>query len=360
MNQEVHIELTHTYNAKSPFSLSVNLQLPLSGITAIYGESGSGKTTLLRCIAGLEQSASGNLRVGNEVWQEGDMFIPTCKRDIGYVFQEASLFPHLTARQNLTFAQRHASRVLDDKQFIEIVQLLGIEKQLDYYPENLSGGERQRVAIARALLLKPKLLLMDEPLASLDSDRKQDLLPYIQKLQELAKIPILYVTHSDQEVVRIANYLVVMKSGEVAAQGELTDVVSNMKLPIRLGGTRGSILEGKVVEKDERWELVKIALSGGELWVRAVTDEVGDSVRVRVLATDVSIALSEQKDSSILNRLPGTVTEIIAESGAMAMIKLRIGEFFLLAQLSRKSLEELSLKPGSKVWAQIKSVAVAR
>lgn len=358
--EELKISLAHRYSSKSSFSLTVNLKLPLNGITAIYGASGSGKTTLLRCIAGLEKSASGFLNVGDEVWQAENDFLPTFKRDIGYVFQEASLFPHLTARQNLTFSQRHSSKPLDENQFLEIVQLLGIEELLDSYPSNLSGGERQRVAIARALLLKPKLLLMDEPLASLDTARKQELLPYIKKLQELSQIPILYVTHSDEEVVRIADYLVVMKDGQVEAQGELSAVVSDLKLPIKLGSNQGAVLQGKVVDKDARWGLVKVAFDGGSLWVKALNDEVGDLVRVRILASDVSIALSEHSDSSILNRLPATVAETVVDNAALAMLKLQVGNSVLLAQLSRKSLEELALREGSEVWAQIKSVAVAR
>lgn len=361
MSKNVQVTLNHSQEgAGAVFLLDVNMALPLYGITAIYGASGSGKTTLLRCIAGLEKPGTGELIVGGEVWQSNNFFLPAFKRSIGYVFQEASLFFHLTARQNLLFSKRYCGAKISASQLSEIVELMGIEKVLDSYPDQLSGGERQRIAIARALLLKPKLLLMDEPLASLDSDRKKELLPYIKNLQCELQIPIFYVTHSEDEMIKIADHVVMMEGGKVAAHGDLTEVASDLNLAIRMGSDQGAVLQVEVLENDSRFGLLKAGFPGGALLLESSGDEVGDTFRVRVLASDVSIALSDHEDSSILNRLRGTISEILLEKGAMAMLKLRVGDSTLLARLSRKSLEEMSLQVGCEVWAQVKSVAVAR
>lgn len=357
--EQVLISLNFAHSKARGFRLEVDLALPLSGVTAIYGASGSGKTTLLRCIAGLEKS-SGFLSVGDQCWQSESVFVPTHQREIGYVFQESSLLGHLTAHQNLLFAQKYAKLKLHEDHLQEIIELMGIQTQLKSYPAQMSGGERQRVAIARALLLQPKLLLMDEPLASLDSERKLELYPYLERLQKESQIPILYVTHSDDEVARLADYLVVLNQGKVAAQGPLSEVITQLDLSAELGSNRGVVLHCKVAEGNEKWGLVKVNFKGGMLWVKAQNDSIGDSVRVRVLASDVSIALSDHKDSSILNRLQATVAEISKDSGAMALLKLKVGEDVLLARLSNRSVEELKLQIGSAVWAQIKSVAVAR
>lgn len=357
--EQVLISLNFAHSKARGFRLEVDLALPLSGVTAIYGASGSGKTTLLRCIAGLEKS-SGFLSVGDQCWQSESVFVPTHQREIGYVFQESSLLGHLTAHQNLLFAQKYAKLKLHEDHLQEIIELMGIQTQLKSYPAQMSGGERQRVAIARALLLQPKLLLMDEPLASLDSERKLELYPYLERLQKESQIPILYVTHSDDEVARLADFLVVLNQGKVAAQGPLSEVITQLDLSSELGSNRGVVLHCKVAEANEKWGLVKVNFKGGMLWVKAQNDSIGDSVRVRVLASDVSIALSNHKDSSILNRLQATVAEISKDSGAMALLKLKVGEDVLLARLSNRSVEELKLQIGSSVWAQIKSVAVAR
>lgn len=357
--EQILISLNFAHSKARGFRLEVDLALPLSGVTAIYGASGSGKTTLLRCIAGLEKS-SGFLSVGDQCWQSESVFVPTHQREIGYVFQESSLLGHLTAHQNLLFAQKYAKLKLHEDHLQEIIELMGIQTQLKSYPAQMSGGERQRVAIARALLLQPKLLLMDEPLASLDSERKLELYPYLERLQKESQIPILYVTHSDDEVARLADFLVVLNQGKVAAQGPLSEVITQLDLSAELGSNRGVVLHCKVAEGNEKWGLVKVNFKGGMLWVKAQNDSIGDSVRVRVLASDVSIALSNHKDSSILNRLHATVAEISKDSGAMALLKLKVGEDVLLARLSNRSVEELKLQIGSAVWAQIKSVAVAR
>ena len=359
-SEQISICLNFAHKKARDFILDVDLALPLSGVTAIYGASGSGKTTLLRCIAGLEKSASGFLSVGGRCWQSESLFVPTHQRDIGFVFQESSLLAHLTARQNLLLAHKYTKQKVVESHLQEVIELMGIQEQLNSTPAQLSGGERQRVAIARALLLQPKLLLMDEPLASLDSERKLELFPYLERLQSESQIPILYVTHSDDEVARLADFLVVLNHGKVAAQGPLNQVITQLDLSSELGSNRGVVLHCKVDEVNEKWGLVNVSFKNGTLWVKAGNDKIGDNVRVRVLASDVSIALSDHKDSSILNRLQATVSEILKDGDAIALLKLQVGEDVLLARLSNRSVEELKLQIGSSVWAQIKSVAVAR
>lgn len=359
-NDQLVMSLEFSHGVSSVFELKVDLRLPFSGVTAIYGASGSGKTTLLRCIAGLEKSVSGVLKVGGRLWQSESLFMPAHQREVGYVFQESSLLPHINALQNLLFVQKYTKLKVDQVQLAEVVELMGIGALLQSYPAQLSGGERQRVAISRALLLQPKLLLMDEPLASLDSDKKQELLQYLERLQKQFRIPILYVTHSDAEVARLADYMVVLNKGKVVAQGELNKVLSQLDLPTGFGSNRGVVLQGCVAENSDDWGLVKIDFGGGSLWAKAEGDTLGDKVRVRVLASDISIALSDHKDTSILNRLPAIVGGISRDGGSLALLKLQIGEDVLLARLSNKSVGDLQLQIGKKVWAQIKSVAIAR
>ncbi len=357
-------EHPNLHEKNSIFSLDVDLTMPGSGITAIFGESGSGKTTFLRCVAGLEKSDSGELNVNTNIWQNSDVFTPTHKRPLAYVFQEPSLFAHLTAQGNLNYAIKRSDRVFDaesEKLYQRVLTTMGIGSLLKRYPHQLSGGERQRVAIARALLIQPRLLLMDEPLASLDAARKREIMPYLERLRSEFEIPVLYVSHSMDEVARLADYVVVLHQGGVKAQGRLTDVFSRVDLPLGFGTEAGVVLLGHVVERDSNWHLMRVAFPGGELWVRDDGDEQDKPVRVRVLARDVSLALSSHEDSSILNRLPTKVTEISEDSDeSMLLIRLKAGESYLIARLTRKSVHHLKLVPGINVWAQVKSVALVR
>ncbi|MBW4055507.1 MAG: molybdenum ABC transporter ATP-binding protein, partial [Proteobacteria bacterium] len=249
------------------FTLNLDLNLPGRGVTAIFGQSGSGKTTLLRCIAGLERAEHGFLAFKGEVWQDDRTFLPTHKRPLGYVFQEASLFPHLSVLGNLRYGLTR-SKAEQNISLDQAIDLLGIGALLERKPERLSGGERQRVGIARALAVSPRILLMDEPLASLDLARKQEILPYLERLRDELEIPVLYVTHSPDEVGRLANYLVALEAGAVVAQGPLTETLARIDLPIRLGEERSVILEGIVAERDERWHLERVEFPGGALWMR--------------------------------------------------------------------------------------------
>jgi molybdate transport system ATP-binding protein len=355
------IQARFALQRQGDFCLNVDVTVPATGVTAVFGHSGSGKTTFLRCVAGLEKPDDGYLNVKGEVWQGPSRFLPTHRRPLGYVFQEASLFPHLTAKGNLDYAIKRASDVFDVELYDRVLEVMGIDSLLERHPHQLSGGERQRVAIARALLIQPRLLLMDEPLASLDMARKQEILPYLERLHETFDVPVLYVSHSVDEVARLADRTLVFDQGEVVAQGRLADVFSRIDLPLGFGEDAGVVLQGKVVERDSQWHLARVAFEGGELWVRDGGDALGRSVRVRVLARDVSLALACHEDSSILNRLPVTVSEIAADKDeAMAMVRLQSGKEYLIARITQRSRQRLGVEPGRQLWAQIKSVAIVR
>lgn len=343
------------------FSLWVDATLAESGVTAVFGASGSGKTTLLRCIAGLERGSSGTVQLNETLWQDGQHFVPTHRRDIGYVFQEHSLLPHLSAEGNLRYARKRAGKTITAREYDAIVETLGIGALLVRKPAALSGGERQRVAIARALVLQPRLLLMDEPLSSLDAARKREILPYLERLRQDVAIPILYVSHSLDEVARLADDVLVLEQGRVAAHGPVAEVFARTDLPLDPAEEPGVVLNCKVLERDNQWHLARAGFVGGELWLRDGGDVVGAEVRVRVQARDVSIALSRAEDSSVLNRLPAQV-ESIEPAGdvANALVLLRCGDAPVLARLTQRSVTQLGLRPGLAVWAQIKSVALVR
>ena len=339
------------------FSLDLELDLPGRGVTVLFGPSGSGKTLLLRCIAGLER-ARGRLSVNGERWQDEKLFLPTHRRPLGYVFQEPSLFPHLSVQGNLEFGMKRASRS-NGEALEQAIELLGIGHLLRRRPGRLSGGEQQRVAIARAIAVQPRLLLMDEPLAALDLARKREILPYLEQLHDRLEIPLLYVTHSPDEMARLADHLVVLEGGRVLASGPLTDTLARLDLPVRLGEEAGVVLEARIEGRDRQWGLASAAFPGGRLLVKDIGIPVGNRVRLRVLAKDVSLALERQEGSSILNLLPATVAEVgEGEHPATALVRLKLGESTILASLTRRSVHALELEAGKAVWVQIKSVAV--
>lgn len=359
---QARFQLGYGQSVNKHFELDVDIDIPGQGITAIFGESGSGKTSLLRCIAGLETQASGSLMVNGEIWQDSSVFIATHKRSLGYVFQEASLFEHLTAKGNLRYAmQRSKQKANPDLLLAQVISVMGIEGILEQYSQQLSGGERQRVAIARALLCQPKLLLMDEPLASLDTPRKLEILPYLERLRSSFNIPILYVSHAVDEIVRLADHVVIMQQGKVIAQGGITELFSRAELPLGVSNEVGAILECKVVERDNTWHLMRVTFDGGELWLPNVENQQSNTQRIRVLASDVSLTLTPHTDSSILNVLSGQIAEINHDQNpAMSLVRLKVGESYLLARLSQKSLQNLALTIGKSIWIQIKSAAIVR
>ncbi|WP_430461180.1 molybdenum ABC transporter ATP-binding protein [Thalassolituus sp. LLYu03] len=363
--------------ARSGFQLNLDLTLPAQGVSVIAGPSGCGKTTLLRCIAGLEQ-AQGALTVNGDVWQSEQLCLPTHRRPLAYVFQQAALFEHLTAAGNLAFAVKRARADVSAAEQAQLIELLGIGAVLQRRPAQLSGGERQRVAIARALLSKPQLLLMDEPLASLDEARKQEILPYLEQLKSTLSLPIIYVTHSAAEVARLADYLVLLNDGQMVASGTLNDTLTRLDLPVLPGEEAGVVLHGHVSECDSHWALAHIRLSAGRekssgpafgpasgttaapaVWVRDGGQAVGTPVRLRILARDVSVALSPAHDSSIQNLLPGVIEAIGADQDdALTLVRIRCGEQALLARMTRRSVATLQLREGLPVWAQVKSAAL--
>ncbi len=340
------------------FALDVDLALPGRGISAIFGASGSGKTTLLRCIAGLDK-AVGQLRINGELWQDASHFLPPHRRALGYVFQEASLFAHLTVRKNLDYGMQRLAPAERKVSLDHALDLLGIEHLLERKPEGLSGGERQRVAIARALLTSPRLLLLDEPLAALDLPRKQEILPYLERLHTELEIPVLYVSHSPDELARLADHLVVLEQGKVIASGGLVETLGRLDLPIQLGDDAGVVLQGKIAERDEKWLLAKVLCNDAEFWVRDAGHAIDQPVRIRILARDVSIACSHSNDTSITNIIPAEVIEISQDlHSAQAMVKLKCGQSEILARLTNRSIAILNLVIGSRVFAQIKAVAL--
>ena len=341
------------------FTLDIDVDLPAGGVTAVFGRSGSGKTTLLRCLAGLEQTLDGSLIVNGETWQDGSYRRPVHQRALGYVFQEARLFPHLSVAANLDFGRRRIAESERRVSLAQVVELLGIAHLLERRPERLSGGERQRVAIARALATSPRLLLMDEPLAALDQARKQEILPYLERLHDELAIPVLYVSHSPDEVARLADHIVLMEDGRAVAQGPLTETLARVDLPLRLGEDVGVVFSGQVLERNAEWHLARIGFAGGEIWVRDGGAGVGRTVRLRILARDVSIARHRHDDVSIMNLLPATIITHAAEDHpALALLQLQVGGTRLLARLTRHSANRLELAPGQQVWVQIKAVAL--
>ena len=349
----------HLQLARASFQLDVQLDLPAEGFTALFGPSGCGKTTILRSIAGLEPQVNGRVSVNDLVWQDQHQRVPPHQRELGYVFQEASLFPHLSVRGNLTYGRQRATGTRSGD-LDHLIDLLGIAPLLDRRPLSLSGGERQRVAIARALAVNPKLLLMDEPLAALDMRRKQEILPYLERLQRDLKIPVLYVTHAPDEVTRLARHLVVLEHGRVLASGSLIETLARVDLPISVADDLGTVIEATVAEIDERWKLARLEFNGGSLWTRAQGLSQGASVRVRVLARDVSIARDRPAPSTIQNVLPAQIAELAHdEAEGQARVRLQLGENALIARVTRRSVADLGLQPGQQVWVQVKSVALA-
>jgi len=343
------------------FTLDVDLQLPGRGVTALFGPSGCGKSTLLRCMAGLNAAPNGRCVINGEVWQDGAQAgLPTHQRPLGYVFQEPQLFAHLSVRANLQYGRSRTARVAQQVAWDRAIELLGIAHLLERRTAGLSGGERQRIAIARALLTSPRLLLMDEPLAALDLARKNEFMPYLERLTHDLDIPVVYVSHAPDEVARLADHIVVMEAGRVLASGPLAEVLARVDLPIRLGEDAGVVLEGVVVERDTAWSLARVAFPGGCLWVRDGGHEKGSAVRIRILARDVSLALTPATDTSLLNSLPVVVEQLAEEShSALALCRLRVGtSSSLLSRLTRRSAAALGLAPGQPVWAQIKAVAL--
>lgn len=351
---------------RADFLLDVDLQLSGRGITVLFGPSGSGKTSLLRAVAGLDRPQAAQVRLGRDTWQDDELgtWVPTHLRPVGVVFQEASLFDHLDVRGNLRFglaraARRGCAEATLRQGLEQAIALLGIEHLLQRRTHSLSGGERQRVAIARALATGPRLLLLDEPLSALDLARRQEILPWLERLRDQAQVPMLYVTHSVEELARLADQVVVLHQGRVQAQGPVSRVMADVKGPLAQVEDAAALLEAVIEERSREWHLSRARFEGADLWLRDAEVPVGRTVRLRVLARDVSLAVVEPRGVSVQNIVRVEV-ESIAEGAhpSQVLVALRCGQVLLLSRITRRAAHELSLQPGSKVWAMIKAVAV--
>lgn len=358
----LNIQVSQQNYPTSNFSLDVDLSLPNSGVSALFGPSGSGKTTLLRCIAGLEQSHHSTISLNGEVWQSGakSTSLPVHKRPIGFVFQDANLFPHLSANDNLQFAIKRADAGQSIISYDEVIQLLNIEAILSQYPAQLSGGERQRVAMARALLIQPKLLLMDEPLSALDDGLKQEILPYLEQLCQRCQIPIIYVSHSLDEVIRLADYMVVLEKGRVIEEGSTPALLSDLGTSFSRHQDASVLISGIVTRQEAEWGLSWISVDNQTIAFKQGNEKLGDLIRLRIQSRDVSLSLNKQEDSSILNRLSVQVDDLQkdAKDPSLIMVRLLLGGTPILAKITALSAHHLKLEIGQTLFAQIKSVAV--
>jgi molybdate transport system ATP-binding protein len=333
-------------------------------VTALFGRSGAGKTTLVNAIAGLLRPAAGRIALdGEALFDAGKrIHVPPHRRRIGYVFQEGRLFPHLDVRRNLLYGRWFTPPRRRYAEFDQIVALLGLEELLARRPGSLSGGEKQRVAIGRALLASPRLLLMDEPLAALDAARKSEILPYIERLRDERLVPIVYVSHSVGEVSRIADTLVLLSGGEVAAWGPVDEIMGRIDLrPLTGRYEAGALLEARVAGHDAGYALTELTLADGQLLrVPEIDLPVGATLRLRVRARDVAIATQPPSGTSVLNVLRGRIGEIDRNDGPIAELRLDLGGASLIARITRRSRDQLELAPGREAYALIKSIAFDR
>ena len=354
----LEVAVTHAFG---DFRLDVAFEAP-AGVTALFGRSGAGKTTVVNAIAGLLRPDWARIVVDGTVLtdSEAGIRLPIHRRRVGYVFQDARLFPHLTVAQNLAFGRWFAPRGAAKASEAHVVELLGIGALMQRMPRDLSGGERQRVAIGRALLSAPRLLLMDEPLASLDDARKDEIIPYLERLRDETEVPILYVSHAVAEIARLATTVVAIGGGRVLAAGPAGDMLADPS-QIRLFGVReaGAVLHARVVAHDEADGLTELAVSAGRLYLPRLDASPGTVVRIRIGAHDVIIARQPPQDVSSLNVLAAVVTAISEGEGPGAAVGLLAGEDRLVARLTRRSVRSLGLAPGERVWAMVKATSVA-
>lgn len=336
--------------------LAVDLQIPARGITAIFGVSGAGKTSLINAISGLTQPQHGRIQLKDRLLfdAEQQISLPPEKRRIGYVFQDARLFPHYRVRGNLQYGMAPGMKA----QLDNLVSLLGLEALLPRFPRSLSGGEKQRVAIGRALLTAPDMLLLDEPLASLDLPRKRELMPYLQKLAKQVDIPMLYVSHSLEEILQLADNVLVLDAGKVKAFGPLERVWSSSAMrPWLPVSELTSVLRVQVLEQHPDYPMTALSLGDQHIWVSRVNQPVKTPLRIRIASADVSLALQPPQHSSIRNILPAQVVELL-EVGDQVEVKLRIGISELWARITPWARDELGIRPDQWLYAQIKSVSV--
>ncbi|RLQ22168.1 molybdenum ABC transporter ATP-binding protein [Seongchinamella sediminis] len=339
------------------FELSLRSEIPASGVTAIYGPSGSGKSTLLDCIAGLRQPTAGEICFGSERWFGAGHHTPAWQRRIAYVFQDARLFPHLSVAANLDYASRRA-RAAPAMAPAQLHQTLGLTGLLSHAPATLSAGQKQRVAIGRALLSAPRLLLLDEPLANLDQQASAECLGLLQQIASELELPMLYVSHDIEEVSQLADHLLLLDDGRLVDEGSLLSLSSRLDSRLAHEEQAAALLQGTIAAQDERFSLTEINVEGETLYVNHLPQPVGATRRLRIPARDVSVCRSRPEDSSILNILPVTVSDIEDCRGARLLLRLQLGQQYLLARITRKSAQRLALASGDRLFAQIKSAAL--
>jgi molybdate transport system ATP-binding protein len=343
------------------FHLSASFEAG-EGVTVLFGRSGAGKTSVVNAIAGVLRPDRGRIAIDERAVFDSarGIDVPTSKRRVGYVFQEGRLFPHLNIRQNLRFSRLFSVDARRTDDFERVVDLLGLRELLERRPGRLSGGEKQRVAIGRALLSNPQLLLLDEPLASLDAHRRNEILQYIELMREEVRIPIIYVTHAVEEVVRVADQVVLMSAGGVVRTGTSEEIMGRPDLRPSAGTFEGgAVIDARVVEQDLRYDLATLAFEGGTLAVTNIDALVGERVRVRIKARDVSIALKRPEDVSIQNILQGTVREVGPERGGAVDVVIMVGSTLVRARVTQRAVDVLALVPGRDVYALVKAVSLA-
>ena len=353
------VDISHTQGA---FNLDAQFECG-AGVTALFGRSGAGKSTLINAVAGLVSPRKGHIVFDGETLFDSaqGLNMRAGRRRFGYVFQEGRLFPHLTVRQNLVYSHWFDRALYSAGDFAHVVELLGISDLLQRRPAQLSGGEKQRVAIGRALLAKPRLLLLDEPLASLDAERKHEILRYLRLLRDETRIPMLYVSHDVEEVLELANHVVLVVSGRVAASGHVEAVMGRTDLHAGVGVFEGgAVIETQVLSHDTADGLTRLGFDGGTLFVGSVDARVGEAVRVRIRAREVAIALEAPQHISIQNILLGTVAAIDGERGSSLNVLIRVGAAGIRARITQRAARQLGLAPGLPVYALIKAVSLDR
>ncbi|WP_024851928.1 molybdenum ABC transporter ATP-binding protein [Hydrogenovibrio kuenenii] len=339
-----------------------DFEIPLSGVTAIFGHSGSGKTTFIRCLAGFESAAKGEVTFGDQAWLTARKTLPIHKRGLGYVFQEASLFPHLNVNDNLLYGLKRASKTGKQQtiSFEQVVEWLGLTLLLNRDVQTLSGGERQRVAIGRTLLSQPSILMMDEPMAALDLFSKRAIMPYLERLRDELDIPILYISHSPQEVERLADHVLFMEKGKIISIEPIEQALNREGTPLYQGEEPKSVMKATLVEQLETEGLSRVEVGSDSLYVPHLQQVVGSEVRLVIAAQQVSLMSAKPEQTSMLNHLPVLIESIEPHNDYSVMLRLRLAasSLPLLAQVTKRSVHSLGLSPGQNWVAAIKSVAI--
>ncbi|MCM1512712.1 MAG: molybdenum ABC transporter ATP-binding protein [Oxalobacter formigenes] len=342
------------------YLLQVNQSLPGKGVTGIFGVSGSGKSTLLRAIAGLERPVNSRIVIGDEIWHDDEqgIFLPPYKRPLGFVFQDAALFPHLTVRKNLEYGLKRVPEAARCISLDYVADLLGLAPLMDRKPQTLSGGEKQRVGIARALATSPRILMMDEPLSSLDLPRKAEIIPYLNRLNAELSIPILYVSHDLDEISSLADHLILLEAGKIRASDKIEQLLTRLDLPLAHRRDAAAIIQGTAIEREERFHLNTIAFGSGRLCLPGAPIPAGKPVRLRIHANDVSLALSPATDTSILNLIPARVVNLHENENGLVIVELDTGGARLLSRITARSAFILGISPGKTLYAQVKGIAI--